>query len=140
MEISFRKSKARLCERIFKDLDLVEQLGSGIPRVLQAYNKECFQFSENFLRVILPSSEASTPQVPSQIKKLLQHLITGETKSRTELQEELNLSDREYFRKNYLLPAIKAGSIALTLPDKPTSSKQQYFLTQKGKDFLLSLE
>ena len=39
--------------RIFKDLDLVEQLGSGIPRILQFYKKEFFQFSENFLRIVL---------------------------------------------------------------------------------------
>ena len=43
--------------RIFKDLDLVEHLGSGIPRILQAYPKESFQFSENFLRVVFPSAE-----------------------------------------------------------------------------------
>lgn len=30
--------------RIFKDLDLVEQLGSGIPRILEAYPKESFRF------------------------------------------------------------------------------------------------
>ncbi|QOW09843.1 winged helix-turn-helix transcriptional regulator [Kaistella flava (ex Peng et al. 2021)] len=40
--------------RIFKDLDLVEQLCSGIPRILQFYKKESFQFSENFLRIGLP--------------------------------------------------------------------------------------
>ncbi|WP_312082938.1 RNA-binding domain-containing protein [Epilithonimonas hominis] len=40
--------------RIFKDLDLVEQLGSGIPRILEFYKKESFQFSENFLRIVLP--------------------------------------------------------------------------------------
>ncbi|WP_230493117.1 RNA-binding domain-containing protein, partial [Myroides odoratimimus] len=43
--------------RIFKDLDLVEQLGSGVPRILQAYGTDCFQFSENFLKITLPSAE-----------------------------------------------------------------------------------
>ncbi len=28
--------------RVFKDLDMVEQLGSGIPRILENYDKECF--------------------------------------------------------------------------------------------------
>ena len=37
--------------RIFKDLELVEQLGSGIPRILEYYGKESFSFSENFLRM-----------------------------------------------------------------------------------------
>ena len=47
--------------RIFKDLDLVEQLGSGIPRILQAYSEDCFHFSENFLRITFLSTEAVTP-------------------------------------------------------------------------------
>jgi ATP-dependent DNA helicase RecG len=37
--------------RIYKDLDLVEQLGSGIPRILESYDKECFKFSNHFLRM-----------------------------------------------------------------------------------------
>ena len=37
--------------RIFKDLDMVEQLGSGVPRILESYGKECFKFSPNFLRM-----------------------------------------------------------------------------------------
>ncbi len=37
--------------RIFKDLDMVEQLGSGVPRILEYYDKACFKFSENFLRM-----------------------------------------------------------------------------------------
>ena len=48
--------------------------------------------------------------------------------------------DRDYFRKNYLNPAIEQGFVALTIPDKPTSSKQQYYLTDKGKEFLKTLQ
>jgi predicted HTH transcriptional regulator len=40
--------------RIFKDLDLVEQLGSGIPRILQSYPQSSFHFSENFIRMTFP--------------------------------------------------------------------------------------
>jgi predicted HTH transcriptional regulator len=42
--------------RIFKDLDMVEQLGSGIPRILQVYPKDCFKISENYLRMTFPKS------------------------------------------------------------------------------------
>lgn len=41
--------------RIFKDLDMVEQLGSGVPRILEHYGKECFRFMPNFLRMTLMS-------------------------------------------------------------------------------------
>ncbi|QES88508.1 Fic family protein [Rhizosphaericola mali] len=130
--------------RIFKDLDLVEQLGSGVPRILQAYSKENFQFSENFLRLTLPASEEiapqdtpqdtqqDTPQDTPQVEELLK-VMDGQH-SRQELQDLLKLADRENFRLNYLQPAINAGYIALTLPDKPTSRNQRYYLTQKGKN------
>ena len=42
--------------RIFKDLELVEHLGSGVPRILEAYPKECFRFTENFLRMTFPNA------------------------------------------------------------------------------------
>lgn len=42
--------------RRFKDLDRVEQLVSGIPRILQFYEKDVFQFSENFLRIVLQTN------------------------------------------------------------------------------------
>jgi len=38
--------------RIYKDLDMVEQLGSGIPRILRTYSKESFVFMKNFTRMI----------------------------------------------------------------------------------------
>lgn len=37
--------------RIFKDLELVEQLGTGIIRILKSYNKDVYEFSDNFIRV-----------------------------------------------------------------------------------------
>lgn len=55
--------------RIYKDLEMVEQLGSGIPRILETYGKECFQFSENFLRMVFPAIEKVTEQVTEQVRK-----------------------------------------------------------------------
>jgi len=37
--------------RVFRDLELVEQLGSGIPRILKKYDRKVFELSENYLRV-----------------------------------------------------------------------------------------
>ena len=45
--------------RIFKDLELVEQLGSGIPRILDHYGKESFNFSDNFLRMTFVTKETN---------------------------------------------------------------------------------
>lgn len=131
--------------RIFKDLDLVEQLGSGIPRILQAYSKDSFDFSENFLRITLLSTEPvtrseqdtmqdamqDTMQDTMQVGELLK-VFTG-VHTREELQKMLDLANRDHFRKTYLQPAVEAGLVALTIPDKPTSRNQRYYLTEKGK-------
>jgi len=45
--------------RIFKDLELVEHLGSGIPRILEHYGKESFKFSDNFLRMTFTAKETA---------------------------------------------------------------------------------
>ncbi len=58
--------------------------------------------------------------------------------SRQALQEALGLKDGEHFRKAYLLPALEAGLIEMTIPDKPRSSKQKYRLTDKGQEVLRS--
>lgn len=73
------------------------------------------------------ASEAVTPQVTELI-----YVFEG-LHNRSQLQSKLGLLDREHFRKSYLQPAIDAGLIALTIPDKPTSSKQQYILTDIGE-------
>ena len=124
--------------RIFKDLDLVEQLGSGIPRIIQAYAQDCFHFSENFLRVTLPSTESvtQTEQVTEQDTEQVKVLISNmsdERYSSIELMVLVGIRHRPTFLYNYLQPAIEAGLIALSIPDKPTSRNQKYYLTEKGK-------
>lgn len=37
--------------RVFKDLDFVEQLGSGMERILSVYETDIYEISDNFIRV-----------------------------------------------------------------------------------------
>jgi predicted HTH transcriptional regulator len=43
--------------RIFRDIDLVEQLGSGMGRILKAYDESIFRFTPNFLIITIPFEE-----------------------------------------------------------------------------------
>lgn len=79
-----------------------------------------------------------TVQDTAQVIKLLK--VLNKPYHREEIQRLLALSHREYFRKNYLVPAITQGFVALTIPDKPTSKHQKYYLTDKGKELLESLK
>ena len=63
--------------RIFKDLELVEQLGSGIPRILEHYGKESFGFSDNFLRMTFNAKETAVEE-GGQIGGLMGGLMGGQ--------------------------------------------------------------
>lgn len=39
---------------MFKDVGLVERLGSGMSRILKAYDRNIFEISEHFIKVIFP--------------------------------------------------------------------------------------
>lgn len=61
-----------------------------------------------------------------QINKLMQVMETY-PQSAQQIMDRLNMKSRVSFRKNYLLPALEAGLIAMTIPEKPTSKNQMYF-------------
>lgn len=50
--------------------------------------------------------------------------------TRQELMAALELKDRNHFTSAYLKPALAAGVIEMTLPDKPNSSQQKYRKTR----------
>jgi ATP-dependent DNA helicase RecG len=52
--------------------------------------------------------------------------------TRTELMANPGLKDRMHFANECLQPAVGAGLIEMTIPDKPQSSKQNYRITAAG--------
>lgn len=128
--------------RVYRDLELVEQLGSGIPRILQSYGRGCFVFLPNFTRMVFPSTEPVTPQVADHVTDhVTDHVVKlikalGKTEmSRPEIMDVMELKHRQSFTSNYLKPSIDLDLVEMTIPDRPKSIKQKYRLTAKGISF-----
>lgn len=95
-------------------------------------------FIEFLLSALLVALRESTgtdqvgDQVTDQVAALLRTL-GRETLTALECMNRLKLSHRPTFRANYLQPAIAAGLLEYTLPEKPQSRLQKYRLTAKGR-------
>jgi hypothetical protein len=76
-----------------------------------------------------PNTDQVTDQVSDQVAALLRTLKT-ETLTALECMKRLKLSHRPTFRANYLNPALSAGLIERTIPDKPNSRLQKYRLVR----------
>lgn len=128
--------------RVFKDVDLIENIGSGVLRILDAYDKSCFKFMDHFLRVSFKYKENpfkyNTEQVkPNKIteqdkpnkKEDKINLILEfcrEPKSVKEIMEYIGLKHRPTFVYDYLNPLLEKNKLQMTVPDKPKSRNQKY--------------
>lgn len=52
-----RALDSRELMRVFRDMELVEQLGSGMRRILDAYGRDAFEIDDNFICVTFPFSQ-----------------------------------------------------------------------------------
>jgi hypothetical protein len=128
----------------------IERMGTGTGDMIKrcrdvGLDEPEFALTDGFVVTIRRKTELAfkavggiigevTGEVTGEVQRLLKILV-GEMK-RTDIQEALALRHENYFREAYLIPAITAGMIEMTIPDKPTSSKQKYRVTEKGHDLL----
>ncbi len=56
--------------------------------------------------------------------------------SMLELAEITGVHHRSFFKKQHLDPLIEYGLMAMTVPDRPRSSKQKYVITEAGKELI----
>jgi ATP-dependent DNA helicase RecG len=73
-------------------------------------------------------------EVAMEVAALLK-VVVGDM-SRQELQTAMSLKNADHFRKAYILPAIAAEVLEMTLPEQPNSRLQRYRLTNKGLQWL----
>ena len=96
-------------------------------------------FLEFMLSMIRDAALGATPQVGPQVTPQVEQLLrilsdAGQVGlSRGELQKASRLRDRKSFAVRWLAPALAAGLIEMTLPDKPNSRMQRYKITADGR-------
>jgi ATP-dependent DNA helicase RecG len=114
----------------------MEKLGRGSVLILRACKERGLPAplwtsdAKTGVTLTLFATEVTT-EVTTEVKRLVKHLEGSML--RRELQAAMSLKNDEHFRKAYLLPALDAGIIEMTEPDKPKSSKQRYRLTPLGQ-------
>ncbi len=86
--------------RVFRDVELVESLGTGLQRVMKVYGKECFIFMDHFTRVVIPY--AWLPGEENHPEKTISTQKTTQKKSqKIENYPECHPTNRAY--KNALI-------------------------------------
>jgi predicted HTH transcriptional regulator len=127
--------------RVLRDLEIVEHLGSGVPRILKAYGKEAFEICDSYIRIVFPYSKKD--QVGTKLGlsrdqvKILHKCLTPSKIG--DLMHITNRTNRTKFRDQVLKPMLKVGFVAMTIPEKPTSRNQRYETTEDGKSALEEL-
>ena len=130
--------------RVFKDVDLIENIGSGVLRILDAYDKSCFKFMEHFLRVSFNYNEnpfeyedtAKTKSSKLGSKKSSKLAVSEEQilqlckteKSLKEIAQHFGYKDVYKFKNNYINKLIEQDKLQMTIPDKPKSRNQKYII------------
>lgn len=105
--------------RVFKDVNLIENIGSGVLRILDAYDKSCFKFMDHFLRVSFKYKEnpfeydsknkvsandtindtlKDTTKLTKNEQQILSLIISNNQITREEIVNETKLSDRTISR------------------------------------------
>ena len=81
-------------------------------------------------------------QVNDQATDHVRQLVTALTceMDRAQLQAALQSTHRPHFMAAFIRPALEAGLIEMTIPDKPRSRNQRYHLTPAGRKLVRSMQ
>ncbi|GJM07277.1 MAG: ATPase AAA [marine bacterium B5-7] len=145
--------------RVFSALGLVEEWGSGYKRIVASCQKGGYPLPkwEEFgtaLRVtfyphpdtVQLSHKSGTQLAPSPASGCGEFKVDAEArrilrfcrhpKAFHLIKAHMGWHDRTKFRRRFIRPLLDLNLIRETIPCKPTSSKQQYIITDKGRAVL----
>ena len=141
---------------LLRRIHLIEAWGRGIPLIIEKAPQARFseiagvfitefprpQAAGDSVTKSQPRSDAAGPvtapvtaPVSDYVGKLLYLLGQREPLGNEDIRSAFELKSRRRLRETYLGPALSAGLIQYTIPDKPNSRLQKYRLTEKGREF-----
>jgi len=154
---------------VMAQLDYMEKRGSGLKKIcnetkkLKTYKEErkpVFKSTATQFMTIIYSMEyepttqlgeqhgtksgLSWDQVGTKISLKwdeveILFIALQEPKSMGELKDLYGWSNTTKFKVKFISPLIEEKFVGMTFPDKPTSPKQRYFLTDRGKALLANM-
>jgi ATP-dependent DNA helicase RecG len=134
--------------RVFREIGRADELGSGVRKLFKYCKEYCgydpLLIENDVFKFILQLPEQDTEQSAMQdtmqvamqdtmqvapqdkrTKDILDFCATPRT--RDEIQDFIKIKNRDYFRKEILLPLLERDLLRATIPDKPRSPKQKYY-------------
>ena len=121
--------------RIFRDLELVESLGSGMGYIMQKYVRENFVFLDNFIRMTVPyitkdregqaiATEQATVQVKAQVASQAETTPTGTLQATPQAAPPAAQVKAQVSSNEAQVKAQVAKHILVLLAHEPLSSSE----------------
>lgn len=128
--------------RVFRELNLIEQWGSGVPRMFKEAadlglpEPEIVELGMR-LRFIVPLAKPlvlskKESGVESGMAIHIISLLKEEPLSKSEIAKRLGKSRPTRYLNDLMARLLHAGYVKYTIPEKPNSRLQKYRLTKKG--------
>ena len=82
--------------RVFRDVEMVEALGSGMPVILRKYGRESYSFLQHFIRVTIPILNSDDPKnvTKNEPKNVTKNVTKNEPKNELLVAENKCISKR----------------------------------------------
>jgi predicted HTH transcriptional regulator len=128
------KLRNRVIGRVFHELGLIEQWGSGIQRMVAAsrdagLGEPVFEEIGTHFRVTLPAVAASPPRVDERDRTILQALAAGDGLATREVAKAIGLSGRA--TRTRLQTLVERG-LVVEIGSGPKDPRRRYFLVEPG--------
>ena len=118
--------------RIYRDVELVESLGSGIPRILQTYGQNIFSFTEMYTRITLPAD----PEVVKQLQEEDQANSQGGLQENAEGLQKSSVNAQDDSKGGMLEKMSEKNSTTLQKSLQKIFEGNPYISTTKAAELL----